>query len=305
MRVIIYFLLVIGLLVAPTNPLKAQYAFKVMATMGKSLSNAQILKAGNQLKHQDKVSVQPKSYLSLVHRSGGTVQISSERSAIERNIDNLEEDLKKNRYQTYIVSDVQQSSRNHKYMNAYGAVERSQEDIEVALPRQTRLNQSNFTIKWNVANPQEEYIVQILDFEDQILKTYTTSQTECTIQVDDFITQIPEEESFIVRIASKNNPNIRTNIGFALKLLSTEEKQNLQTQLTHLQNTELTGTGNAYDKFVLADFYETQELFFEAQQAYEALLGLPNISEDDHEAFQIAYLNFLQRNNIAATALPR
>lgn len=305
MRVIIYFLLVIGLLVAPTNPLKAQYAFKVMATMGKSLSNAQILRAGNQLKQQDKVSVQPKSYLSLVHRSGGTVQISSERSAIERNIDNLEENLKKNRYQTYIVSDVQQSSRNHKYMNAYGAVERSQEDIEVALPRQTRLMQTNFTIKWNVNKPQSEYLVQILNFEDQILKTYTTSQTQHTVQINDFIAQIPEGQSFIVRISSKNNPNLRTNIGFALKLLSAQEKQHLQTQLTNLQNTELTGTGNAYDKFVLADFYETQQLFFEAQQAYESLLELPNISEDDREAFQIVYLNFLQRNNIAPTALTK
>ncbi len=305
MRVITYFLLMVGLLVASTNPLKAQYAFRVMATTGKSLSNAQILKTGNQLNHQDKVSVQPKSYLSLVHRSGGTVQISSERSAIERNIDNLEENLKKNSYQTYIVSDVQQSSRNHKYMNAYGAVERSQEDIEVVLPRQARLAQSNFTLNWSVTNPQEAYLVQILNFEDQIIKTYTTSKTQCTIQVTDFAAQIPQGESFIIRIVSKNNPSIRTNIGSALRLLSVQEENNLQTQLTKLKNTELTGTGNAYDKFVLADFYEGQQLFFEALQSYRELLALPNLSEDDREAFQIAYFNFLQRNNIAIVELSR
>ncbi len=305
MRVITYFVLVIGLLVSTTNPLKAQYAFRVMATMGKSLSNAQILKAGNQLKHKDKVSVQPKSYLSLIHRSGGTVQISSERSAIERNIDNLEENLKKNRYQTYLVSDVQQSSRNHKYMSAYGAVERSQEAIEVVLPRQARITQSSFTLQWNAATPQGEYLIQILNFENQLIKTYTTSQNQYTLQLNEFITQIPQGQSFIVRIASKNNPAVRTNVGFALKPLSVQEKSNLQTQLNHLKSTELTGTGNAYDTFVLADFYESKQLFFEAKQAYEALLALPNLSEDDREAFQIAYFNFLQRNNIVVSVIPK
>jgi len=291
-----FFLLLFSLL--GSHSLKAQYAFRVMATTGKSISNTKILQTGSQLKTQDNISVQPKSYLSLIHRSGGTVQISTEKSAVDRSINALEENLRKNRYQTYIISDNQQSSSNHKYINVLSAIERKKETLEALLPRHTYLMNSDFVVSWNPAVETQTYLIQIFSFEDKLLHTYNTNDTKTIIHLQDFISKIESDQNFIIKISSKEKPEIRTDTGFGFTVMTSQEQFNFNAQYNKLQ-TELTGTGNAFDKISEAALYEENNLFLEALSCYSDLLKMDTPQPQDKEAYFIAYQHFLERNNVS------
>lgn len=296
MKPVFSFLLSLACLLPSTA--MAQQAFKVLAVAGKSTCNTKVLGVGNTLSATDNVAVAPKSYLSLIHRSGGTVQISTETKPLERSVSNLEENLKKRRYLSYVISEGNHAESKHKYINVLAAIERRDEALPVLLPQHSQLYAPVFQVKWQEIGAEKGYVLEVLDFENHLLKSFTTQQTTLTLDARTFIPAEAETFSFIVKVKPQGKGQEAPK-GAAITWVQGSERLRFESALQAF-HPELTGTGNAYDLVSEALFFENHGFLIEALERYDALLQLKNIPDEDRAVYLTAYNMFLERNQIEA-----
>lgn len=283
------------------------YVFKVVASSAEQKTPNQsqngVLKIGTKLQTNDKITISNKGYLALAHQQGGTIQISK---AGTWSIKDLETNLAKNqkslgkKYVDFVIGsvvkngDVDIHKNPHKYQNVTGSVERALEkDIVVMLPNTTKIIFEENKIHWHALKNTKNYIIEVYDAMDEIVKTYTTADTTFAFNTKDF-----KDFSDVMTLKVKSKErlgDVAVKLGkYGLIPFTEKERktflENYQTFKAENKNIENT----AHYKLLEANFFEENKLLLDALTAYESAVKLSN----NEEIYDVALKQFTIRFNI-------
>jgi len=281
---------------------QAQYAFRVLASSGQSKVSGQAKKlyVGTTLQSQNKVTVSPRSYLSLVHKSGGTVQISK---AGTYSISSLEQKLAKTkasaskRYATYIISELTKNGKEninrnrYKYMNVTGSVKRETtfNKFKVFLASTSNFFNPQVEVKWNPLAMTKKYRVTLVDEFGEEVFSQETADTTVAINFKDIKS---ESAMFIFNVSSKERTNIKSE-PYQIGPIEVEKAPAFKKEYDAFKKT-IAGKMNAADKLTEAFIFEKHEFYVDAMKSYKEAVKM---SSGD-EAYDTAFRQFMIRHGI-------
>ena len=275
------------------------YTFKVLANKGanevKTGDSWQPLKTGASLKETDEIKLGENSYVGLIHSTGKPKEI---KTAGIHKISALAGQMKGgasvlNKYADFILSSNSAEAKKNR-LSATGAVHRagSMEDIIVYLPENQHSSIYNTVavVNWESKSGNKgPYLVTIQNMfgDDMIVKE--TPEATFTLDLND--PKLTNEQHFLIQIRNKAD-NKLVSAQHLIKKVQTVEQQKIKTLLAEFvgEMTEET----ALNKFIMAGFYEDNQLFIDAITAYEEAIKMA----PDVETYKEAYEEFLLRNRL-------
>ncbi|WP_299460711.1 hypothetical protein [uncultured Microscilla sp.] len=281
---------------------QAQYAFRVLASSGTSkVAGGADLRVGGSLKSANRVTVSPRSYLSLVHKSGGTVQISK---AGTYSISSLEQKLAKTkasvskRYATYIISELTKGGKEninknrYKYMNVTGSVKRDLtfNIINLFMASSNNYDNPKVTVKWNPLAMNKSYKVTIENLFNEELATSTVTDTSITI---DFSEYKAEDQRFLVRVTPIQRKQAVKSRTCEIGQMSKKVEASFKKAYGSFKKS-ISGKMNAADKLSEAFIMEDHKLFIDALNSFKEAVKMSG----NDEAYITAYHQFLIRHGI-------
>jgi hypothetical protein len=290
--------LVLTLLAASSLVFAQDYSFKVLANKGsnevKSGDDWQPLKTGASLKLTDEVKLADNSYIGLVHKTGKPMEL---KAAGKYKVSELDSKVGTgssvlNKYTDFILSSNSAEAKKNR-LNATGAVHRATEtaSIKVMLPENqfAGVYNSVAVVNWDNSKVPGPYIVTIKDiFEEELSKVETP---ENTFQFDFSDPKFSKDDAFLIEIASKADAKLVSK-QHMIKKLAPKEKANITQQLQ--ENMADLQDQTAMNKYLLAAFYEQNNLIIDAISSYEEAIKLA----PDVTSFKEAYDEFLLRQGI-------
>lgn len=280
----------------------AQHNFRVLASSGTStlMGAKKKLLVGTKLGNSQKVKVSPRSYLSLVHQSGGTVQISKagtyDISSLEKKLAAQRKSLS-SKYATYIISELTRNGKEninanrYKYMNVTGSVKRATFNaFSVYLPEATNFYSPKVTIAWQQLIGTKNYVLKITDrFEEKVYYTKTLQDT--TTVVDFSQGNLKNAEDCLVVIESKER-RIKSD-KYGLFRLEKEDQPAFAKAYTAFKNSNKEES-EAARKLSEAFFFEDKGFYTDALRCYQKAAGL----SENAEAYVTALKQFLVRRDM-------
>jgi len=273
------------------------YAFKVLANKGsnevKSGADWIPLKTGASLKSGDELKLSDNAYLGLVHSSGKPLEVKKSGSY---KVAVLESQVKTGsgilvKYTDFILSSNSPEAKKNK-LSATGAVDRGETyAIKVALPENQYSGIFNNTanVSWDGSAIAGPYTVTIRNMFDDELSKFDTPETAILIDLND--PRYKKENAVLVEIKSKSDPK-QASKPHMIKRLAQADQAGIKKSLT-----EITGDVSeetALNKFILAGFYEQNNVFIDAITSYkEAIKLAPDVT-----SYQESYDDFLGRNGM-------
>lgn len=275
------------------------YTFKVLANKGanevKTGDSWQPLKTGASLKESDEIKLGENSYVGLIHSTGKPKEI---KTAGIHKISALAGQMKGgasvlNKYADFILSSNSAEAKKNR-LSATGAVHRagSMEDIIVYLPENQHSSIYNTVavVNWESKSGNKgPFLVTIQNMfgDDMIVKE--TPEATYTLDLND--PKLTNEQHFLIQIRNKAD-NKLVSAQHLIKKVQTAELQKIKTLLAEFvgEMTEET----ALNKFIMAGFYEDNQLFIDAITAYEEAIKMA----PDVETYKEAYEEFLLRNRL-------
>jgi hypothetical protein len=274
------------------------YAFKVLAAKGsnevKSGGAWQPLKTGASLKQDDEVKLGENSYVGLVHATGKPIEVklagSYKVSDLEKKIPQTSSVI--NKYADFVLSSNSAEAKKNR-LSATGAVHRAVEaaPIQLMLPENQHAGIfSNIAvINWSSAKVAGPYVVVLRNmFDDELARLETP---ESSIRVDLNDPKFAAENAILVEVISKEDAK-QASKQHLIKKLTPGEQEKVKASLT-----EITGDiaeENALNKYLLAGFFEQQNLLIDAIAAYEDSIKLaPEV-----DAYKEGYEEFLLRHGL-------
>jgi hypothetical protein len=250
----------------------------------------QPVKTGTSLKSADELKVTENSYVGLVHVSGKPLELKQAGNYkvidLSSKVGNGTSVL--NKYTDFILSANTQKKNN---LAATGAVHRGKENIKVNLPKaESAIVFNNFVIiNWETDKAAPPYIVTFNSMFGDELKKIETTENNVAIDLSD--KNFANEDNIIVKVSSKSEPN-KTSDDYTLKKLSKGDKERIKNSFNEIKADVTDQT--AFNKFILAGFYERNNLFIDAITAYQEAIKLaPEVTQ-----YKEDYTNFLVRNGI-------
>lgn len=274
------------------------YAFKVLVNKGKNevkVGNSwQPVKTGTSLKTADELKVTENSYVGLVHVTGKPLELkqsgSYKVSDLSAKVGAGASVLAK--YTDFILSS---NSQKKNTQTATGAVHRGGDNIQVYLPKPEAAIVFNNTVivNWETEKVAGPYSVTFNSMFGDELKKMETSDNNVTIDLSD--KSFANEDNIIVKVSSKQDPN-KSSADYTLKKLSNADKERIKSSFNEIKSEVSDET--AFNKFLLAGFYEKNNLFIDAITAYEQAISLaPDVPQ-----YKLDYNEFLIRNGIKEVA---
>ena len=275
------------------------YTFKVLANKGanevKTGDSWQPLKTGASLKETDEIKLGENSYVGLIHSTGKPKEI---KTAGIHKISALAGQMKGgasvlNKYADFILSSNSAEAKKNR-LSATGAVHRagSMEDIIVYLPENQHSSIYNTVavVNWESKSGNKgPFLVTVQNMfgDDMIVKE--TPEATYTLDLND--PKLTNEQHFLIQIRNKAD-NKLISAQHLIKKVQTAELQKIKTLLAEFvgEMTEET----ALNKFIMAGFYEDNQLFIDAITAYEEAIKMA----PDVETYKEAYEEFLLRNRL-------
>ncbi|MCI0751068.1 MAG: hypothetical protein L0Y35_04465 [Flammeovirgaceae bacterium] len=274
------------------------YAFKVMASKGtnevKSGDAWQPLRTGTSLKSTDEVKLADNAYIGLIHATGKPVEL---REAGNYKVADLASKVSGgssvlNKYTDFILSSNSAEAKKNR-LSATGAVHRATDKyaISVMLPesQHASIYNNKATVTWDGSKVAGPYIVIVMDLSEEELIKNETPETTYTIELAD--AKLANVPALLVVVKSKADPN-QTSKNYVVKRVKPEEKEKIK-KLMEPMGTEVVEE-TALNKFILAGFYEENNLIIDAIGAYEEAVKLA----PDVPTFREAYDEFLLRHNL-------
>jgi hypothetical protein len=288
--------LLLGFLMVNSILFAQTYAFKVLANKGanevKSGDSWSPLKTGASLKDGDEIKLGENSYIGLVHSTGkpkeikvaGNYKVSELAKQIGAGASVL------NKYTDFILSSNSAEAKKNR-LSATGAVHRDVETqaIKLVLPENqySGIYNSVAVINWDGAKVAGPYVVILRNmFDDELARLETP---ESTIQVNLNDAKYSAENAILVEVSSKADPK-QTSKQHLIKKLTPAENEKIQVLLG-----EFTGEvqeQTALNKFILAGFFEANNLLIDAIGAYEEAIKL----DPETPSYKEAYDEFLLRH---------
>jgi hypothetical protein len=290
--------LLLGFLFISSFAFSQDYAFKVLANKGtneiKSGDVWQPLRTGTSLKSTDEIKLGDNSYIGLVHSSGkpkelktaGNYKVSELASQIGSGSSVL------NKYTDFILSSNSAEAKKNR-LSATGAVHRDVESaaIKLMLPENQHSGIFNnmAVINWDNAKVAGPYVVILRNmFDDELARLETP---ENSIEIDLSDPKYAAENAILVEVSSKADPK-QTSKQHLIKKLTPADQEKVKVSLGEIMGEVSEQT--ALNKFILAGFYESNNLFIDAISAYEEAIKL----DPETPSYKEAYEEFLLRHGL-------
>jgi len=273
------------------------YVFKVLANKGsnevKSGDTWQPLKTGASLKKEDEVKLSDNAYIGLVHSNGKPLELkqagSYKVSDLSAKVGPGASVLSK--YTDFILSSNSAEAKKNR-LSATGAVHRGESyAIQLLLPenQHSGIFNSVAIINWQGTKVPGPYIVTLRNmFDDELAKVETP---ETSFQVDLTDPKFANVNAVIVEVKSKNDPK-QISKQHLIKKLTPADAEKIKNSLNSIIGEVSEQT--ALNKFILAGFYEENNLFIDAIAAYEDAIKLA----PDVPSYREAYDDFLARHGM-------
>jgi len=274
-----------------------QSVFKVFANKGqielKSGENKSPLKTGANLKDEDIIIIGENGYVALVHSASGTPK--EIKTAGNYSVKELAADIKPGsslvtKYTEFILSSNSPESKKNR-LSATGAVHRGLEDIHVFLPEQPHTKMLNNTaiVRWESKSGHAgPFIVKLNNMFGDELSAFETSDFEIKIDLAD--PKLTGEPDVLLKIVSKGDPRSSSRDFIIHKIKDQARITELRKELMEFELDE----ESAFNKIILAGFFEQQKLYIDAIGAYEdAIQMAPEVA-----SYKEAYDEFLIRNRL-------
>ena len=273
------------------------YAFKVLANKGtnevKSDGDWIPVKTGASLKPEDELKLSANSYMGLVHATGKPLEL---KEAGSYKVSELAARIKAGtsvltKYTDFILSSNSPEAKKNR-LSATGAVDRGDNAaIQLMLPQNQHSGIYNnvATISWTGTTAPGPYVATIRNMFDDELEQIETPETRFQIDLTD--PKFVKENALLIEVKSKNDPK-QVSKQHLIKKLAPAEQENVKKSLNEILGEVSEAT--ALNKFILAGFYEENNLFIDAISAYEEAIKLA----PDVTAYKEAYDDFLIRHGI-------
>lgn len=270
------------------------YAFKVMANKGsnevKSGDAWQPLKTGASLKSTDELKLADNAYIGLIHASGKPVEL---RQSGSYKVADLAAKVGGgssviNKYTDFILSSNAESKKNK--LSATGAVHRATETaaaIKIVLPeneKYSNLYNTTLALNWSSDKTEGPYIVTLKNFYGDKLSQTETAEKSITLDISD--PKFTSELAILVEISSKADAKLVSK-EYMIRKVSSADRERIKNLLT-----ELTGEvseSTAINKFILAAFYDEQNLLIDAIAAYEEAVKLEPSYQEYYDEFLLRH----------------
>ncbi len=272
-----------------------EYAFKVLANKGsnevKSGTDWVPLKTGASLKSGDELKLSDNAYLGLVHKTGKPLELKKSGSYT---VAMLESQVKTGsgvltKYTDFILSSNSPEAQKNK-LSATGAVDRGEKHaIKVMLPENAVVYSNIANISWDGTNISGPYTVTLSNLFDDELAKFETPETSVQIDLND--AKYAKENAVLVEIRSKADPKLVSK-RHVIKKVSSADQAKIKKSLSDI--TTDVSEETALNKFILAGFYEQNNLLIDAITSYEQAIKLA----PDVTAYKDAYEEFLLRHGI-------
>ncbi len=291
-------LIVSGLFLISFLTRAQDYTFRVLANKGanevKSGDAWQSIKTGAQLKSGDELKISENSSVGLVHVSGKPLEV---KQAGNYKVADLAAKVGTgssvlNKYTDFILSSNSAESKKNR-LSATGAVHRGLEDIKVFLPENqyAEIFNTKAIINWEAAKGGAPYIVSMKNMFDEELSKIETPET--TVQVDLSDPKFANESAILVEVRSKADAKSKSE-QHLIKKLSPGRYETIKKQLA--ETTADMKEETAFDKYLLAGFYEQNKLFIDAITCYEMAIKM----DPENPTYKDGYEEFLLRNKLKA-----
>jgi hypothetical protein len=286
--------LVVVILALSMDGVAQEYAFKVLVNKGKnelkSGASWQQIKVGSSLKAADELRVAENSYIGLVHVTGkplelkqsGNYKVTDLAARVSGGASVL------NKYTDFILSSNTGPRSN---LAATGAVDRGVDNIKVYLPR-TELAVvygNNVTISWENDQSLKPYEVVFKSMFGDELSSLETSSNSIVVNLND--RNFENEDNIIVTVYSKSNRS-KASDEYTLKKLSKADRERIKSAYSEIATQ--TAEQTAFNKFLIAGFYEQNNLLIDAMPYYQEAIKLA----PDVQYYKDTYEEFLVRNGI-------
>jgi len=273
------------------------YAFKVLANKGsnevKSGNDWLPIKTGASLKKEDELKLSANSYMGLVHATGKPLEIKQagnyKVSELEGKVTGGTSVLTK--YTDFILSSNSPETKKNR-LSATGAVDRGDNAaIQLMLPQNQHSGIYNNVaiISWVGSKVPGPYIITVRNMFDDELAQIETPETSFQIDLAD--SKFSKENALLIEVKSKSDPKLVSK-QHLIKKLAPAEHESVKKSLTEIMGEVEEQT--ALNKFILAGFYEENNLFIDAISAYEEAMKLA----PDVTSYKEAYDDFLIRHGI-------
>ena len=290
------FAVVIALLVAGNIAMAQSYTFKVLANKGnnkvKSGADWQALKTGASLNEGDELEVSSDAYLGLVHSSGKTLEL---KEAGKHKVSDLAARINTggssvaSKYADFVLSKMSAEGKKNR-LSATGAVHRGSNDaIKVFMPSSVGVYNSKAIVRWDSLDNNTTYMVTLKNMFDDVLLSIETNDPN--VEIDLTKDQIAKENVILLSVANKADENMKSGT-YAMKKLPAADADKVKTSLNELMTD--VNQESALNKYILAGFYEENNLLVDAMTSYEEAIKLaPEV-----ESYKEAYMEFLLRNRL-------
>jgi tetratricopeptide (TPR) repeat protein len=277
------------------NAQDKDYTFRVLANKGanevKSGDTWQPVKTGAQLKKGDELKISENASVGLVHASGKPLEV---KQAGSYKVDDLAAKVGGgssvlNKYTDFILSSNSAEAKKNR-LSATGAVHRGVEDIKVFLPENqyAEIFNSTVIINWESSKGGAPYIVSIKNMFDDELKKIETSETSAQVDLAD--PKLANETAVLIEVKSKVDG--KKSEQHLVRKLSPGRYDVIKKQL----NDEAADLKEetAFNKYLLAAFYEEKKLFIDAITCYEQAIRM----DPGNATYTDGYQEFLLRNKM-------
>ncbi|UII27691.1 hypothetical protein LVD15_04510 [Fulvivirga maritima] len=275
------------------------YTFKVLANKGenkfKSGSEWQEVKTGAALQAMDDLVLSKGAYVGLVHKSGKTLEL---KTAGTYKVKDLESKVGggtssvASKYADFVLSKMTAETQKNR-LKSTGSVTREitnaqQNVIKVYMPSSGKVFNDEVVIRWDSLYTESKYVVTFKNmFEDTLLEL-ESNDNSITVDLSD--ARIAKQNVILFSVSSADGGS--TSKTFALKKLKQEEAEKINDSLTDL--TKEIDKENALNQFILAGFYEENDLLIDAMVSYEKAIAMaPQV-----DTYKLAYSDFILRNNL-------
>jgi hypothetical protein len=288
---------ILSVLLFVGNMVLAQgYTFKVLANKGdnkvKSGSEWQALKTGASLNDTDELQVSADAYLGLVHSSGKTLEL---KEAGTHKVSDLAARVNTggssvaSKYADFVLSKMSAESKKNR-LSATGAVHRGSSDaIKVFMPSSVGVYGDEAIVRWDSLGGSTTYMITIKNMFDDVLLSIETNSPNIELDLNN--EKIAKENVLLLSVSNKNDESVKSGT-YAIKKLPAADAAKVTASLNELMSD--VNQQSALNKYILAGFYEENNLLVDALTSYELAMKLaPEV-----DSYKEAYVEFLLRNRL-------
>jgi len=272
------------------------YAFRVLANKGanqvKSGDAWQPLKTGAQLKLGDELKISENASVGLVSKQGKPLEVK------EAKVYKIAELMSKigseasvlNKYTSFILSSNSAEAKKNR-LSATGAVHRGLDDISVQLPESGHSDILNniVIVRWHSKKSTGPFVITLKDrFEEELWRTETSDNV---VQIDLSDPKLAKENSIALEISVKADPKSKSDQRY-IKRLDAKRAENMKAELSKVSSDLQEET--AFNKYILAGFYEENKLLIDAITCYEQAIKM----DAENPTYKEGYDEFLLRHKI-------